>query len=166
MTKVQDSKNFWSEYDGWYLDEETRIQLIGAGQPNCLTSNFVDRPCCVLSIGFLTLFLISVVAQMGEMFTQSDGHNRDYLIWTDQKVIDYDKLVAGRETIQAAQAKDELPIRIQNTEGINPFILISSPNEKENLLEKKNLLKMLEMENKIKEMKDWPLFCKAKTVDD
>ena len=66
----------------------------------------------------------------------------------------------------AAQGSDELPVRMQNTRWWNPVILIKSPNDNESLLDKKNLLMMREIEDKIKALPDWPLFCKAKAVDD
>lgn len=55
---------------------------------------------------------------------------------------------------------------MQNTKWWNPVILVNTPNDDESLLDKKNLLKLLEIETKIKELPDWPLFCKAKAAND
>ena len=44
------------------LDKKVLDQLIREGKPNVLTSLFVDRPFCVLLVGFLTLFAISGVS--------------------------------------------------------------------------------------------------------
>lgn len=75
--------------------------------------------------------------------------------------------MAGKEAIQAAQVKSELPIRSQNAPwSWNPVILIKTLNDDESLLDKKNLLKIQEIENKIKAVPEWPLFCKAKDVTD
>lgn len=55
---------------------------------------------------------------------------------------------------------------MQNTASWNPLILIKAPNGDGNLLEKKHLLQMKEIEDKMKGLKDWPLVCKAKANDD
>lgn len=73
--------------------------------------------------------------------------------------------MVGKEAVLAAQGKGELPVRMQNTQWWNPVILVNTPNDNESLLEKKNLIKMYEIENKIKALDDWPLFCKAKATD-
>ena len=55
---------------------------------------------------------------------------------------------------------------MQNTASWNPLILIKAPNGDGNLLDKKHLLQMKEIEDKMKGLKDWPLVCKAKAADD
>ena len=66
----------------------------------------------------------------------------------------------------AAQGKQELPVRMQNTIWWNPVILVKVPSDSESLLDKKHLVKIKEIETEIKALKDWPLFCKAKAADD
>jgi hypothetical protein len=44
--------------------------------------------------------------------------------------------------------------------------LINTPNDDQSLLDKKFLIQLLEIENKIKDLPDWKLFCKAKSTDD
>lgn len=75
-------------------------------------------------------------------------------------------MTAGREAIQIAAGLDEKPVRMSNTNSWNPTILIKSPSENESLLDKKHLLKMDELETKLKGLQDWPLFCKAQGPDD
>ena len=55
---------------------------------------------------------------------------------------------------------------MQNTIWWNPVILVKVPSENDSLLEKKHLVKIKEIETKIKALEDWPLFCKAKAADD
>lgn len=43
-----------SSHDANYIQ-----QLIKEGEPNWLTHQYVDRPCCVLGVGLLLLFIIS-----------------------------------------------------------------------------------------------------------
>lgn len=56
-----------------------------------LTSLFVDKPLCVLLVGFLILFILSAISVAAGYFDLTPPNNRDYLVWDDQKVIDWDK---------------------------------------------------------------------------
>lgn len=57
-------------------------------------------------------------------------------------------------------------MRIQNTYLWNPVVLINGPTGTENLLKKEHLLKIKEIEDKLKAENDWPNFCKAKSSTD
>lgn len=142
------------------------LLLVEEGAPMKLTSLFVERPICVLTTGMIILLIISLISNRQGFFELTEQNNRDFLVWDHQKVIDWDKQVAGREAILAAQGQDKKPIRIQNTRTWNPIILIKSPSESESLLKKKYLLQMNEIEKKFMDLEDWPLFCKAKSIDD
>lgn len=166
MADIEKEKETAAVEEAQPVDQKVLEQLMLEGRSNTLTALFVERPVCVLLVGFLTLFIISAISFALGYFDLTPQNNREFLVWTDQKVIDWDKRVAGKEAILAAQGKEELPVRMQNTQWWNPVILVNTPNDDESLLEKKNLLKMLEIENKIKELPDWPLFCKAKAAND
>lgn len=123
-------------------------QLIKEGEPNWLTHQYVDRPFCVLGVGFLVLFVLSGASFALGYYDLTPQHNREYLVWTDEQVIAWDKQIAGKEALLAAQGDIPLEVRIQNTPWWNPIILFKGPTEKENLLEKKHLLKIKEMIDK------------------
>jgi len=73
--------------------------LIEEGNPNWITTLFVERPIIVLLIGTIVLFLMSILSFQLGYFSLSDQNGRDFLIWDNSKVIDFDKQVAGREAI-------------------------------------------------------------------
>lgn len=50
---------------------------------------------------------------------------------------------------------------MQTVESWNAIILIKGLYDDTNLLNKQNLLRIDDMEKKLKELEDWPLFCKA-----
>jgi len=100
-----------------------------------ITNLFVDRPCTVLLSGIFFLFLVTVLSGALGYFEVMPSNNREYLVWTDQKVKDWDMLNAAKEAIQEAKASDKpMTERIQNTLKWNPAILVSSPSGNENLL--------------------------------
>ena len=166
MANMQNGKAAAEEEGEEPMEKDVLDQLIREGEPNMLISLFVDRPLCVLLVGFTSLLVVTAISFALGYFDLSPQNNREFLVWTNQKVIDWDKQVAGKEAVLAAQGEDELPVRMQNTQWWNPVILVRTPDDQESLLKKENLLKMLEIENKIKALKDWPLFCKAKAADD
>lgn len=60
-------------------------------EPNCLTSFMVKRPCCMISVSFLVMVVISVfVFNMGWLMPNNQN-DRDYLVWGDKYVNDSDK---------------------------------------------------------------------------
>lgn len=87
-------------------------------------------------------------------------------MWTDPIVIDWDKQMAAKEALLAAQGDEKLGVRVQNTPWWNPVIMFKGPTEKENLLKKEYLLKIKEVIDKIEAMPDWKLFCKAASNTD
>ena len=73
------------------MDQNVIEQLIEEGRYNMLTSLFVDRPICVLLVGFFILFILSAISFQAGYFDLTPQNNREFLVWTDQKVIDWDK---------------------------------------------------------------------------
>ena len=123
------------------FEQRVLNQLIKEGRPTRLTALFVDRPICVFATGFVLFLIIALVSSSQGYFELSELNNREYLVWDNHKVIDWDKQVAGREAILEAQSKnDQKPVRIQNTLAWNPIILIKAPSQTESLLTKEYLL--------------------------
>jgi len=95
------------------------------GKEMMITNLFVDRPCTVLLSGIFFLFLVTFLSAGLGYFEVKPSNNREYLVWTDQKVKDWDMLNAAKEAIQEAKASDKpMAERIQNTRRWNPVILI------------------------------------------
>lgn len=69
-------------------------------EPNCLTKLFVNKPCCVILVGFLIMFLITGVVGAAGWLLPNDPLDRDYMVWDDKFVNDFDKsILAKRELL-------------------------------------------------------------------
>ena len=67
--------------------------------PLPLTDVFVNRPCTVIMLGLLLLFVITGFVVQQEWFTASEQTERDYLIWSDPATIDRDKVRRAEDTL-------------------------------------------------------------------
>lgn len=166
MASVNDEPNKGQANQQQQLDPNYIDQLIKEGEPNWLTNQYVDRPCCVLTTGIILLFIISGASFALGYYDLNPQNNREYLVWTDSMVVDWDKQNAAKEALLKAQGDTQLPVRIQNTPWWNPVILFMGPTQKENLLQKEYLLQVKDFIDQIENMPDWPLFCKAKSTTD
>jgi len=71
-----------------------------------ITNLFVDRPITVLCTGIMILFLITFISSALGYFDIAIQHNREVLVWSDDKVKDWDMLEAAKEAIQSAKSED------------------------------------------------------------
>ena len=148
------------------MDQNEIDHLLKEGTPNMLTSAFIDRPICLIVVSVLALVALSAISFSLGYFKLSDSTNRDFLVWDDQKVIDYDMMVAGKEAIQVAAGQDQKPVRMQTASPWNAIVLIKAPEGNDNLLLKENLVAIDQVESELRNMADWSLFCKANGPDD
>ena len=89
-------------------DEEKELWKLS--EPIPLTKLMVNYPCCVLSVSFVIMVAISaLVFQMGWLLP-GNPHDRDYLVWGDKYVNDYDKskLAAQDLLISSSDEKSQL----------------------------------------------------------
>lgn len=75
------------------------MKLIEEGDPMKMMSWLVDRPICCLSTAILTLFVISVFYVTEGYFEPNSLSNRDFLVWENQMIIDWDMQVAGKQAV-------------------------------------------------------------------
>lgn len=68
-------------------------------EPMWITNLFIARPCTVIWLGMLVLFVISGAANELGYFEMDDQTNRDYLVLDDKKTVSWDKMVVGEEYI-------------------------------------------------------------------
>ena len=64
-----------------------------------LTTLYVERPCTVLSIGFVLLILVSAVSAALGYFDLNPQHNREFLVWDHEATVAWDKQIAGKEAL-------------------------------------------------------------------
>ena len=62
----------------------------------------VNYPCCVVSVSFLIMIAISIFVFMMGWLLPSVPHSRDYLVWGDKYVTDFDKSKLASEELLIA----------------------------------------------------------------
>ena len=151
----------------------------------------IKRPGLVLAIGFgLLIFLTKLCLDLGysELI---DQEYRDYLIWDDQAVRNWDLRDLAYEYLnkyrdedngsrrrlrrkintrgrrmqdEDEKGQDEItqrPIRVDSTSMDSTFVYQYVEKDFNQLLEKKNLLRIQNIENLILNDSEWPLLCRA-----
>lgn len=77
--------------------------MIREGEPMAITNMFVDKPCTVLIIGFVTLIACSVLSFSLGFFKQAPQSNRELLVWDDERVKAWDMQEAAKDAILGAR---------------------------------------------------------------
>jgi hypothetical protein len=98
--------------DGLKEDDSVIAQQLREGQPMWITNKFVERPCCILILGLLILFVLTVASFGLGYFTLNDSHPRDFLIWDDEITRVYDLKMAAIDEILASKGDIEQSLRI------------------------------------------------------
>ena len=86
-------------------------------------------------------------------------HERDYLVWNDPKVVEWDKLQVAEEYLQS-KGDETVPLRATSPEKSNP-VLIFKHKKKGNLLEKKFLTTIQKLEGLTIHNWKWKHICKV-----
>lgn len=92
---------------------EEEMALYKLSTPNRLTNNMVDRPCCMICVGFVIMLLISMFTFYMEWLTPNNPNDRDYMVWGDPYVTNMDKSIqVSRELIEQFNVEDvEVPLQ-------------------------------------------------------
>ena len=64
-----------------------------------ITNLMVDKPCTVMIVTFIILFIFSGIAQAAGFFELKEQNNRDFLIWDDTRTIAWDKQVIAEDLL-------------------------------------------------------------------
>ena len=106
------------EDDG--VDEAEQAALLEDLKSECkemaMTTFFVERPCCCLTIGYCTLLLLTFITIQSGLVALSDFTSRDYLVWSDKIVLDNDLLSVAKTELSASSGASE-----NRTEQIKPI---------------------------------------------
>ena len=83
-------------------------------KPNWLTNWFVRCPCLCIVIGFVIMFLFSIVAVGGGLMEPSEQSDRGYLVWGDPYVNNFDKSYLATEYLRTQTGSDEAKAPLQS----------------------------------------------------
>ena len=89
-------------------DEEKELYKLS--EPIPLTNWMVNRPCCMIITGFTVMLAISIfVFSMGWLLP-NDPNDRDYMVWGDEYVNNFDKSRLARSEILIDNAQDKVAL--------------------------------------------------------
>ena len=158
-----------------------------------LTNLMIKRPCLVLIIGFgLLIYLTNLCIEL-DYLKLIDQYDRDFLIWDDPSVRNWDLRDLAYEYLDKYRDKDngsrrrlskkinkrgrrmqdededeegqkeitQRPLRVDSTSMDSTFVYQYIEKDFNQLLEKKNLLRIQNIENLILNDSEWPLLCRA-----
>ena len=72
-------------------EEEKAIDRLST--PNCLTNAMVNRPCMMVCLGFLIMFIITVFVIAMDWMTPNNPNDRDFMVWGNPWTNDMDKTI-------------------------------------------------------------------------
>ena len=82
-------------------------------EPFWLTSAYVDHPCKFIISSFIIMILLCVLAFQLKYFEYSPITRRDYYIWTDERMIEWDKLEVAEEFLLTySEGNEAKPLRM------------------------------------------------------
>lgn len=142
------------------VDEQSEIMKMS--EPNRLTRFMVDRACCfLLSAVFLLLLMAIAVALLG-MLNPSDPNTRDYLVWGDKYVTNFDKTQLALTELSLTSTNDKVALQSQAVGNWAIILIYKATSGNSNLWSKESLIAMREFETEIKAMDGYKKTCLAK----
>lgn len=96
-----------------------------------LTRQFIKRPVIVMLITIVAVFLAIGVSIALEGFKQTESHDREYLIWDDIRVENFDLFFLMRQEFMQGQSDSgkQIPERSQEQIDWATSIIIKSDSE-------------------------------------
>lgn len=121
-----------------------------------LTNYFVSNPCTIISISLLILIIFTIIAFGHNLFEINQNSGRDYLIWSDPIVMDYDKKTVAEEYVKSKQTSGLQPVRVETVSDWNAILLYDGSTQIDypdvGVFNKKTLLEIEANEKMIKNM--------------
>ena len=118
------------------------------------TNCCVNRPALCCSISYIILFAICVIAFALNYFELNEPGYRDYLIWDNQRIIDWDMLEAAKIDLLKSDDDKAKPERSEKMSRLKVVYLYKSKTG-DSLIEKKNLEEIQKQEEYILDMPEW-----------
>jgi len=92
------------------MESNEEKELYKLSEPIPLTNIMVNRPLCMVLVAFTTMIVISgFVAYMGWL-QPDEMHDRDYFVWGDEYVNNYDKSRLAQSELNYAATEEVVPL--------------------------------------------------------
>ena len=85
---------------------EAEKEILRLSESNRLTKLMVDRPVCMITVSFVVMISISVFVFFMGWLLPNNPHDRDYLVWGDPYVADFDKSKLVAEELLVFDTED------------------------------------------------------------
>ena len=143
-------------------DEERALYKLSTPIP--LTNLMVNRPCCMILVGLVIMFLISFLTFYLDYLTATKISDRDYMVWGDPYVTNFDKSIGvSRELLLQTNEEGLAPLQSQANPDWTVLLVYSSPDDTQiNLWTKDVLIGIREFEKDIQVRDDYKQACLAK----
>mmetsp|Transcript_3343 Transcript_3343/g.3904 ORF Transcript_3343/g.3904 Transcript_3343/m.3904 type:complete len:157 (-) Transcript_3343:2679-3149(-) len=92
------------------LAEEEK-ELYRLSEPIPITNLMVNYPCCVIVSSFLVMITISIFVFYMGWLLPNNPHDRDYLVWGDKYVNDYDKTKLAAEELLISDTDEKIQLQ-------------------------------------------------------
>ncbi len=147
------------------LDPEVYEALMRDSEPIWITDMMVAKPCWFIIGGYISLLLILVLAASLDFFVLEENHQRDFLIWDEEKTEDWDRMYVAEDYLLGGSGTgEEKPLRLTQVSDWNPIMLFRA-RDGGNLISRDRLIKVREYEKKLYERDGWKDVCLAENAD-
>jgi len=92
------------------MDDQER-ELYKLSNPIPLTNLMVNRPCCMILVIFAIILIISVFVFAMEWLNPQNPTDRDYMVWGDPYVTNFDKSFLVSSALVTIEAGEEAPLQ-------------------------------------------------------
>lgn len=133
-------------------DYVLKRQLIEEGQENWVTNQCVEKPFTICCCAYMFLVTATAVAFFMDYFTFNSPNDREFAIWGDQRIIDWDMVESAKLQLLKYEEGIDIPIRSEKMTKLNSVILYKSADTNVSLIEKRTLEKIQTLEEDILSM--------------
>ena len=89
-------------------DEEKALYKLSTPIP--LTNLMVNRPCCMILTGFISMLLMSVFVVYMEWLLPQTQTDRDFMVWGDPYVTNFDKSIVATKELLKTTSVGKVPL--------------------------------------------------------
>jgi hypothetical protein len=108
----------------------------------------------------------TAVAFFMDYFSLNDPNDREYAIWDDQRIIDWDMVEAAKLQLLQSEEGQSIPVRSEKMSKLTSVILYKGAEAESSMTEKRILEKIQRLEDDILSMPEWKDLCWSKSGDD
>lgn len=114
-------------------------QLRDEGEENFFSNCCVDRPFTICCCAFIFLIAITAVAFSLDFYALNYPHERDFAIWDDKRVLEWDMIEATKLQLLKSDQGQDTPIRSEKMSKLSQIIVYKGKDFEESLITRKNL---------------------------